>query len=181
MNGVLISQVKTMNGVLISHIQNMNWVLISFLLSSLKKDSMNKTSQKHYRCAHFTPAVIINYNSSWSSRPWKTFGFLLGLSATKTTTTKSTSVDPPPPPWLSFFSQPCHPLLPASSLWGPRCPPPADQQMCQLVLWRYFAMLQFPQNQIANNFIFTPPVMRQPCQLAGRYTLITNSGNDHWT
>ena len=50
---------------------------------------------------------------------------------TTTTATRSISVDPP---WLSFSSQPCHPLLPASSLWGPRSLPPADRQMCEPVL-----------------------------------------------
>ena len=55
-----------------------------------------------------------------------------------TTTTRSTSPPPPPPPppspWLSFSSQPRHPSPPASSLWGPRCSPPQDQQMCQPAL-----------------------------------------------
>ena len=41
-------------------------------------------------------------------------------------------------PWLSFSSQPCHPSLPASSLCGPRCPPPADGQLCQPVLRHSF-------------------------------------------
>ena len=45
--------------------------------------------------------------------------------STTTTTTRSTSVDPP---WISFSSQPCHPSLLASSLWGPWCPPPAHRQ-----------------------------------------------------
>ena len=47
------------------------------------------------------------------------------------TTTRLTSIKSP---LLSFFSQPCRPSLPASSFWGPRCPPLADQQTCELVL-----------------------------------------------
>ena len=62
-------------------------------------------------------------------------------AAATATTTRSTSVDPS---WLSFSSQPCHPSLPASSLWGPRCPPPADRQMCQPVLRRSFCHALVP-------------------------------------
>ena len=47
-------------------------------------------------------------------------------------------LQPVDPLWLSFSSQPCHPSLPASSLWGPQCPPPADRQMCKTVLHRSF-------------------------------------------
>ena len=49
-----------------------------------------------------------------------------------------------PPPWLSFSSQPCHPSLLASSLQGPRCPPPADRQMCKPVLWCSFYHASVP-------------------------------------
>ena len=47
-------------------------------------------------------------------------------------------------PWLSFSSQPCHPSLPASSLWGSRCLRPTDQQMCQPVLRRSFCHASVP-------------------------------------
>ena len=62
-------------------------------------------------------------------------------TATTTATTRSTSVDPL---WLSFSGQPCHPSLPASSLWGPRCPPQADRQMCEPVLWHSFCHASVP-------------------------------------
>ena len=60
---------------------------------------------------------------------------------TTTTTTRSASVDRPS---LSFSSRRCHPSLPASSLWRPRCPPPADRQMFEPVLRRSFCHASIP-------------------------------------
>ena len=80
--------------------------------------------QQHTKCISETGLICnldVLQQSDWLSYPATT-------TTTTTTTTRSTSVGPP---WLSFSSQPCHPSLPASSLLGPRCPPPANRQMCE--------------------------------------------------
>ena len=79
---------------------------------------------------------------------------------TTTTTSRSTSVNPPR---LSFSSQPCHPSLPASSLWGPRCPPPADHQMCQPVLQQITKCASLSSSR-SPNVPACPPADHQMCQ-----------------
>ena len=68
---------------------------------------------------------------------------------TTITTTRSTSVDLPTPPPLSpslmaLFLQPTLSAIAADSLWGPWCPPLADQQMCEAVLRCSFCHASVP-------------------------------------
>ena len=69
---------------------------------------------------------------------------------TTAATTRSTSIDPPRPTpaifffFFFFFFSPATPSLTTSSLCGPRCPPPADRQICEYVLRGSFCRASVP-------------------------------------
>ena len=130
---------------------------------------MNTAGSPKVECC--VPAILPGYGIKQKRK--RTFRISTTTTATTATTTPSTTPNPPPPtttttttrwtsvdrPWLSLSSQPCHPSLPASSLWGPGCPPPVARQCSSLSSDSPFAILRFPQNHIANKFIFTPPAV----------------------